>query len=128
MKKVALAASIACLLTIGAVAPTASFAASKKQIQVDVTGKATASVTHSFVGKIKLAKAISGVSCAVLLDGNIKTSTISLNSAGKGSFTIASSVFKKQYTLGKTLAVLTVNCSNRTYVGTSVPHLLTFVR
>ena len=128
MKKVVLAAALVGSLVLSGSALSPSFAAAKKPLQVVVTGPSTASVTHSYSAKINLVKPIQGLTCSVLLNGNIKTQTTSIKSRGKTTITVASSFIKKQYLLGKRVAVLTVSCSNGSYAGTSLPHLLTFVR
>ena len=128
MRKVVLAIAMVGALVSGAFAQSPSFAASKKPLQVVVTGPSTASVTHSYSAKISLGKRLSGFSCTGYLNGQIKIGTTGLNAAGKGNLVVGVSFFKQQYKLGKRLAVLTVSCSSSKYAGTSAPVLLNFVR
>ena len=126
MKKVFATLVLAGMIGMAATTQSPSFAASKKPLSITVTGPSTASVSHSYSGKISLLKPIKGLTCAVFLDGTIKTQTFALAASGKSNFSVSSKFLKKQYSLGHNLALLTVTCSNSVYVGTSLVQMLRF--
>ena len=126
MKKVFATLVLAATLALTATAQSPSFAASKKPIAVTVTGPSTASVSHTYSGKINLLQPIKGLNCTVFLDGTTKTQTFALPASGKSNFSVSSKFLKKQYSLGHNLALLTVTCSNSVYAGTSPVQMLRF--